>query len=51
MKNVYLKPDTKVIDIEFNTIIMAASTVDTGMSNTPVRPDARERRGEWGDLW
>ena len=50
MKKDYLKPEIVALDIEVSTVMMAESA-NTGMDETPARPDARERRGEWGDLW
>ena len=34
-----------------NTMMMVGSTIDTGVGNTPSHPDAKERRGSWGNLW
>ena len=52
-KENYLKPEAFMLEFEITTMLMSASDgiVDTGMGNTPSRPDAREHRGEWGDLW
>ena len=50
MKKDYLKPEVEVIAVEVNTVMMAESA-DTGMGDTPSTPDARGRRGKWGNLW
>ena len=53
MKKNYLKPEVKVLEMEANTTMMTGSDglVDTGMGETPSRPDVRGRRGTWGNLW
>lgn len=51
MKKDYIKPSTEEIMCEVNTVMMAESSVDTGVGETPSHPDANERRGSWGDLW
>ena len=50
MKQVYIKPQIKVLCLEENTIMMSGS-VGLGMDETPSIPDARGRRGKWGNLW
>ena len=51
MKKEYIKPSTEEIVCDANTVMMAESSVDTGVEETPSHPDAKGRRGSWGDLW
>lgn len=53
MKQTYIKPSTEIIELDTNTLMMAdsANTVDTELGGTPSHPDARGRRGSWGNLW
>ena len=51
MKKDYIKPSTEEIVCDANTVMMAESSVDTGVGDTPSHPDANGRRGTWGSLW
>lgn len=50
MKTEYLKPAMDVVTFDTTTVMMADSA-DTGMDENPDIPDARGRRGTWGNLW
>ena len=49
-KQAYIKPECEVIELEYNTPMMAESTY-IGFNPDPAEPDAPGRRGEWGNLW
>lgn len=49
-KQKYIKPECEVIELEYNTPMMAESTY-IGFNPDPAEPDAPGRRGEWGNLW
>lgn len=51
MKKDYIKPSIEEIVCDADTMMMAGSSVDTGVGNTPSYPNANDRRGSWGDLW
>lgn len=51
MKKDYLKPEIEVLDIEVSTVMMIGSIIDSEMGDEPSIPDARRRRGTWGNLW
>ncbi len=50
MEKNYVAPQIEVIEIEVEKGF-ALSSADTGMGNTPSRPDAMGSRGDWDDLW
>ena len=50
MKQVYVKPDHKVIELD-NTTVMMADSVYTGVGGETDEMDTRGRRGKWGNLW
>ena len=55
MKQCYEKPAMEQVEMDAAATMMTGSidsgTVDTGVGNTPSRPDVRAHRGGWGDLW
>lgn len=51
MKKEYIKPSIKEIACIANTMMMAGSSVDTGVGNTPSYPNANQRRDAWDDPW
>lgn len=50
MKKIYEKPSVEMVELDANTVMMADS-VNTEVGDIPSTPDARNRRGSWGDLW
>lgn len=50
MKQIYEKPSVEIVELDTNTVMMADS-VSTELGDTPSTPDARNRRGTWGNLW
>lgn len=52
MKELYIKPECEVIELEYAISMMAGSSdADTGFNPEPAEPDAVTRRKEWGNLW
>ena len=50
MKRYYIKPTVNEVVLCTSTVI-ATSSVDTEIGNTPSAPDANGQRESWGDLW
>ncbi len=51
MKKDYIKPSIEEIVCDADTMMMAGSSVDTEVGDTPSYPNANERRGTWGNRW
>lgn len=57
MKKVYVKPEIEVIEIEFESSMMADSVTSTlpdtgfGGEGDADPNEANRHRGEWGNLW
>lgn len=53
MKSLYVKPETKVIYTEVQSLLAASVAVDMDKVETKNEGsmDARGNRGTWGDLW
>lgn len=49
MKKEYIKPNLVIVNACFEVTMMSSSY--SGVTDTPLRPDAIERRDFWEDPW
>lgn len=64
MKHTYIAPETTVIEMETESLMLTVSGENGGLDDTswggsagsnigdgPIEADANGRRGSWGNLW
>ena len=51
MKEIYVRPQIEVLEIEVETVLMQGSYTGVKEGETSDTFDANNRRGSWGDLW
>lgn len=64
MKHTYIAPETTVIEMETESLMLTVSGKNGGLDDTswggsagsnigdgPIEADANGRRGSWGNLW